>query len=333
MGVPLANYEVIKHTAAIQIVNTFSAVERKVTNILLRNAYRKLNTSEWHSIKVSTLADAIGLNSNNLEEIKEAVRAVRRKEIEFNILGTDRKNDWRNSGLLSEVRIHDGVLYYSYPPTLREMLANPNIYTRLNLNIQRQFSGKYEVALWEFLCDVITHSKEDPAVSAWITLEEYRRLMGIENEEYLEFKRLNTRAIKDPLKTINRLSDVVAEVEYKKEGRNITALRFCVQKRSVVQLALALEGPELPDLETEQHLIEEEVGKHVYNRMVTDYGLTPGQARQFMEKYGYMHIQEMLGLVDREIARRKEAWNGEPIKNIAAYTVSVIRGDFAVKRD
>ena len=70
--------------------------------------------------------------------------------------------------------------------------------------------------------------------TAFIPLVDFRKLMGIEVEQYLLFKLFNTRVIKEPVAEINRVTDFLVSVEYKREQRKVAAVKFKV--RRVLQL-------------------------------------------------------------------------------------------------
>jgi hypothetical protein len=59
--------EVIKHSAAIQIENNITLLQRRTWNALLYNAYNELNSKEVHSISVPELARLIGYDSHDME--------------------------------------------------------------------------------------------------------------------------------------------------------------------------------------------------------------------------------------------------------------------------
>jgi hypothetical protein len=49
--------EVIKHSAAVQIQNNITLLQRRAWNVLLANAYDELPTEEEHRIAVRELVD------------------------------------------------------------------------------------------------------------------------------------------------------------------------------------------------------------------------------------------------------------------------------------
>jgi len=76
--------------------------------------------------------------------------------------------------------------------------------------------------------------------SAWrcgmkLTLEELRRLLGIEEElTYLEFKKLNQHVIAPAVVAINELTNLTVEVIPVKLGRKISSLQFKVTPKIVI---------------------------------------------------------------------------------------------------
>jgi len=54
-----------KNVAAIHISGKLSLLQRKLSNVLLLNAYDALTTAQSHSIDARTLAAIVGYNSND----------------------------------------------------------------------------------------------------------------------------------------------------------------------------------------------------------------------------------------------------------------------------
>ena len=54
--------EVIKHSAAIQIQNCITLVQRRSWNVLLANAYDELSEAEEHSIRIQHLMQMLEFN-------------------------------------------------------------------------------------------------------------------------------------------------------------------------------------------------------------------------------------------------------------------------------
>ena len=227
--------EVVKHSAAIQIQNNITLLQRRAWNVLLANAYDELPTQETHQVKVAELMEKLEFSSKNDEYLKGALKALVGCKVEWNVLDKDNKWEWGVTTLLAEARIKDGVCNYAYGPMLRERLHNPNIYARISLSMQNKFDSKHALALWE-LCldflDKIHNYGETPLVP----LERFRELMGIPETMYPQFKEFNRRVIKEPIEEVNAKTDFQITVEYQRRNRQVIAIRF--KFRRMLQLPL-----------------------------------------------------------------------------------------------
>ncbi len=242
-----AKREVIKHSAAIQIENNITLLQRRTWNALLYNAYSELETKEEHSIPVKKLARLVGYDSHDMGYLKEAALAMLRCIVQYNVLGKDGSSErWGAMALLAQVDIQKGWFTYAYSPELRRRLHNPAMYARLDLNMQKQFDSKHALALWELCADYLG-SGRDYGESPFIPLAEYRKLMGIADDMYPLFKLFNKRIIKEPIAEINRVSDFLVSVNYQRSGRGarpparwITARDFCWKPYAITTPILSI---------------------------------------------------------------------------------------------
>ena len=163
----------------------------------------------------------------------ESLKALTTCSVEWNILDKDSEQEWGVTTLLAQAKIRRGICTYAYSPELRRRLHNPRMYARISLSMQNKFHSKHAQALWELCVDYLDESR-NYGETAFIPLADYRRLMGIEAEQYPLFKLFNTRVIKEPVTEINKVTDFLVSVEYKRERRKISAVKFKV--RRVLQL-------------------------------------------------------------------------------------------------
>ena len=238
--------EVIKASPAIQIQGKITHLQRRAWNVLLANAYNELPDKEIHRVSVAELAAKLGFNSNNEDYLKDALRELRACEVEWNILGKNDKEEWGVAGLLADARIVDGICRYSFSPQLRLKLHNPIMYTRLNLRLQNQFKSQYALILWEVCFDYF-NVERSRGETPFIPLEVFRELLGVESNEYSEFKDLNKKVIKAAIEEINNLTEYHIEVEYKRITRKVAELKFRIEKVKQVPIQESL-FPDIEDL-------------------------------------------------------------------------------------
>ena len=245
--------EVIKASAAIHIQNTISLLQRRAWTVLLANAYDELPTKERHSITVKELADILEYNSHDRGYVKEALRALVKCEVEWNLLDKDNEWEWGITTLLAEAKIKKGVCIYAFGPTLRERLHNPRMYARISLTLQNKFDSKHALALWEICLDYIDDERnfgETPNISI-LTL---RQLMGISETRYPDFKTFNRRVIKEPIEEINSKTDFYIAVEYTRKKRRVVSVKFRFRRilpigiESTKQPALFPVYEDMPDI-------------------------------------------------------------------------------------
>lgn len=223
--------EVIKHSATVQVTNTVPLLARRLWNVLLSRAYDDLPHWERvrvHRVPVGEVLDALGTTTRNTEHLKDLLTALATTPVEWNVLGKDNVEEWGVSALLAEAKIKGGQVEFSYGPTLRERLHNPRLYVRISLSIQNRFASKHSLALYELCVDYLDVAR-GRGETPWIPLDTYRAMMGIEDGQYARFAQLNQRVIKASVKEVNKRSDVAVSVEYQKDGRSVTALKFRVR--------------------------------------------------------------------------------------------------------
>jgi hypothetical protein len=305
--------EVIKHSAAIQIRNEITLLQRKAWNVLLANAFYDLPSKEIYQINITELCEVLG-DVKDTTHLKESLKALVKCGLEWNILNKDGKNKWGVTTLLAHAEIENNICTYSYSPILRERLYNPNMYARISLAIQNKFSSKHALALYE-LCKDYFDIKRNYGETPWINIPQFRNLMGIKDDEYTDFKKLNKWTITNPSDEINKESDIHITPKFKKENRKVIAVKLCIQrnpnKMNILNLAAAEEPQvkQLPTPNTKPLSLSERLEK---------LGLTPAQAKSYFNDYDNDNINKILDTVE-------DKFNKGTIKNITAYTITSLK--------
>lgn len=333
MGSPnLDRNEVIKHSAAIHISNTLTHTQRMVSNVLLKNAFKDLLSDERHQIKISTLLQSIDCNTRNIKAVKDILSVLATTKLEWNILDKDKKNRWGVSALLAYAEIKSGVCSYEYSAGLRKIFSNPNIYARLNLLIQRQFKCGHTLAIWEYLMEFLCSTGFKSGYTDWLSVEAFKKLLGTHNDPlYKEFKYVGQRLVKKPLKKINEVSDISAEVEYERKKRKVVALRFKVARKENYQLPLDMPlPPDLVDVKASatqrprEKTKEPEDSSPILERLLS-FGLTKKQAQKILSNHDENYITENLDIVEKNCRAGK-------VTKVPAYTMTAIKEDYRPKK-
>jgi Initiator Replication protein len=223
--------EVVKHSAAVQIQNNITLLQRRAWNVLLANAYDELPTKEEYRISVRDLVKVLEYGGHNDTYLKEALEALVGCKVKWNILDKDNQWEWGVMTLLAQAKIKNGMCTYAYSPELRRRLHNPTMYARINLSMQNKFGSKYAQALWELCVDYLGTARQQ-GETPFIPVERYREIMGISAQQYPQFKEFNRRVIKEPVKEINRVTDFHVAVDYLRRGRGdkVIAMKFRIRR-------------------------------------------------------------------------------------------------------
>lgn len=226
-----------KHLGAVHTQTALTITQRKLSNVMLRNALNTIGQDKEHKIPMKEILEALDWDSTQKapETLRESLRDLARVQIQWNILGRDNKNKWTTSALLAHVSIKDGYVYYSYSLALRELFQNPNIYARLNLDVQRKFKNKHAVILWELICGDLSAKKEEKVSTEWIPYEKVLELTDLHTNNYLKrYTSFKERVLDSAICEINESSDIIMGYEEKRVNRKITHLRFFGEKKKVM---------------------------------------------------------------------------------------------------
>ena len=295
------NDNLIKNSAVVAISNKISLLQRKIFNFLIAFAYGDLNTKESFSIDIKYLKLIVWFNSKNIYYLKESLKELLSTVVEFNLLWKD-KESWSATTLLSSVEFYEWLCTYSFSPVLRKKLHQPNIYAKIKLSTMKLFSSKYSLCLYEIFIDY--HNIGQTPV---IPLQDFRKLMWIEEHQYTEFKRLSLRVIKPALAELSSVGWYKVEVKYHKQNRKVIALKFLFKE--IVKPKIAMQDVKVFNNQALQE------------RLVKDFWLSLRQAQKAIKSYPIPYINESLAIIKIKIAQKL-------IKNIPAYTLTVLKNDY-----
>ncbi len=289
-----------KNVAAIHISGKLSLLQRKLSNVLLLNAYDALTSAATHTIDARTLAMMVGYNSNDFDTLRASLRALAETVAEWDMLDEKGRQEWGVSSLLSFAKLKSGVCEYAYSPALAQKLYDPKIYALINVHIQRNFSSGHGLALYENCYRFVRTGS-----TGWWTLDVFRKLMGVDNSDYYaSFKHLNAKIIKPAVAEVNKSSDILIQPEFRKKGRTVTDIRFVIKANP--QKAMF----EIDDSDGVRNL-------EVY-KTLRKQGVSDRLARQWIAEHGEEYVQQKLDYVKGQ---------GD-VKSTVGYLSAALRDDY-----
>ncbi|MDE0011769.1 MAG: replication initiation protein [Candidatus Poribacteria bacterium] len=227
--------ELIKASPAIQVQSKMTLLQRRAWNVLLANAYDELPNTDIYRVSVAELAAKLGFNSKNENYLKEILETLVDCKVKWNVLGKEKEEEWGVAVLLASADIKNGICTYGFAPHLRLKLHNPRIYAKLNLRLQNRFKSQYALVLWEVCFDYFDADR-DQGETPFISIETFKKLMGLGKNDYPIFSEFNRSVIKPAVKEINELTNYHVEVEQKRIGRSIAELKFRIKRVKQIPL-------------------------------------------------------------------------------------------------
>jgi len=293
-----------KHVAAIHVSGKLTLLQRKLSNVLLLNAYDMLTRQASFRMDARTLCIMVGYNSNDFETLKQSLRGLAETVAEWDMLDGDGRQEWGVSSLLSYAKLKDGVCEYAYSPALAEKLSDPKVFALINLNIQRRFTSGHALALYENC-----YRFHRTGSTGWWTLETFRRLMGVADSDYYQsYKHLNAKIIKPAVAEVNRTSNILITPEVRKRGRAVSDIRFTI--KSNPQLAIL-------DIDDGEGLRN----APVYERL-RGIGISDRLARQWLTEHGEAVVKTKLDYVAGQAG----------VNNPSRYLAAALRDDYGVEK-
>lgn len=274
-----AREAVKKHVAAIHVSGKLTLLQRKLSNVLLLNAYDRLREDPVHRIDAPTLCLMAGYNSNDLGTLKTSLRGLAEMVVEWDMLDEYGRKDWGVSSLLAHARLRDGVCDYAYSPALAEKLHDPAVFALINLDIQRRFTSGHALALYENCFRFVRTGS-----TGWWPIGLFRKLMGVEGKAYYEnFKQLNAKIVKPAVAEVNRASDILVTAETRRAGRTVTDIRFRIR-----------ENPQLAILDLDDGAA---VRKGPVYARLRELGVADRLARQWIAEHGEAAVAAKIDFV------------------------------------
>lgn len=275
----LTRETVKKNVAAIHISGKLTLLQRKLSNVLLLNAYDTLTTARDHSIDARTLAMMVGYNSNDFDTLRASLKTLAETVAEWDMLDEQGHQEWGVSALLSYAKLKNGICEYAYSPALAQKLHDPKIYALINVDIQRNFSSGHGLALYENCYRFVRTGS-----TGWWGLDIFRKLMGVDGSDYYQsYKHLNAKIIKPAVAEVNKSSDILIEPEIRKKGRAVSDIRFLIRENP--QMAMF-------QIDDSDGLRNSPVYRALRAQRVSDR-----LARQWIAEHGSDYVQDKLSYV------------------------------------
>ena len=296
-------YELKKHINAIHCSNNLSLLQRKLFNALLFNAYSDLPYKQTFQIKGKDLYNLIGYNSKDSAKLKASLLGLITIAIEWNVIDcvTGQEKKWKASSILASAELSDGLCVYEYSQVMKDLLYQPEIYGRINIELLSKFKSSYGLALYEN-CLRYQGLPQTP----WFTLQVFRKLMGVLDEKYAAFKDFKKRVVDIAVSEVNAISPITIVPEVERVNQKVTKIRFKLTQGQLVK-----------NLEDEVALPDD-----LKEILTKTFGLSPQLVSEISTKYDPEYINEKI-----QVIIKSDNFIAGKIRGLAGYLIEALKKD------
>lgn len=223
----------MKHTATVHSSSRLTMIQKKIFNLFIYKAFPTIQDDKYHTFPVSDLLKNLNwsADSHMNERLKESLAGLTRENVKWNILEKDRKHKWVSSACLADVSIKNGIIEYSFGKFLREVLHNPNIYAKIDLDVQGNLESKDSLIIWEVAMEELSSKKATSSVTPWIEWEKMCCITSGEGSSYTKtYSLYKSKVLNKAVAEINAKTDLKVTMLEKKEGRRIKNIAFHVTR-------------------------------------------------------------------------------------------------------
>lgn len=292
-----------------------TALGRRTWNVLLHMAQEQGLERETFRAALTDIVRGLDYNSGDMKIIKAHLRAMVSTLVEWQSPTTGEWQTWDVCGMLSHARLSKerGQIFveWSYAVNMRHELLDPEVFTKLSLDVISQLGSHPGVALYEICSRYVGVGQT--ARKPWVWWRPV--LLGRPDDERmqrLEYRIFKRDTLKPALAEINALADIEVEMLEYKTGRFVADLQFVVRKKP--QRALAMrERTSAGPVDVEILAAGERLG------------IDHGRIERLIEEFGDAALRTGLEAVQRRAASAFP----EPLRDPLRYLKSVLPGHAA----
>lgn len=221
----------LKHTATVHSSSRLTMIQKKIFNLFIYKAFPTIHDDKYHTFTVGDLLQSLNwsVDSHINDRLKEALAGLTRENVKWNVLEKDKKNKWVSSSCLADVSIKNGVIEYSFGKFLREVLHNPNIYAKIDLDVQSNLESKDSLIIWEVAMEELSSKKTMATITHWIDWEKMCSITSGEGTSYAKtYSLYKSKVLNKAIAEINAKTDLKVTMLEQKEGRKVKRIAFQV---------------------------------------------------------------------------------------------------------
>jgi len=218
------------HNKLIEARYSYTKEEQRLVLVLVSLIEPHDEDFKHYMIPVKILYDLIGSKRKDIyETVKKTIEGILKKPIKIEFINEEGKKQFKMFNFIRYGEYIEGEGYFivGIAPELKPYLLKlKERFTKIPLEIVLRLRSKYAIRLYELL-------KQYENTGFRVDyLPDLREMLGVEPEEYKDFRDLEKKVLKVAVKEINEKTDLQVNYMKKKTGRRITHIEFYFSLKS-----------------------------------------------------------------------------------------------------
>ena len=227
---------VVKDNALIQASYTLDLAEQRLILLAIieaRNSGQGIDHDSLLRIHASNYAKQFGVNNKTAYTvIKDASKGLFDRYVTYHDKnpknGKDRSFHCRWVDKIG-VEPDSGIVYMRFTPDVVPLITRlESHFTSYEIAEVANLSSTYAIRLYE----LIIQWRDNNGVTQRYSINELRRKLGVEPEQYQAMNNFKARVIDLAISQINENTDITVTYEQHKTGRKITAMSFTFKQKA-----------------------------------------------------------------------------------------------------
>lgn len=215
---------IVKHNDLIEARYNLTLNEQRVILYSVSMLNREQKDFETVRIKINDLTNLLDTTEKRYTEFRTVAEGLISKTLHIKKGDSELVTSWLSS---MEYLRNEGTIELEFSRKLIPYLLQlKEKFTRYELKNVLYLKNKYSIRVYELMKQYEKISKRE------IKLEDFRKCLGIAENEYSRFSNFESRVLKTTKDEINKFTDLIIDYEKIKTGRRITSLLFTIKSKN-----------------------------------------------------------------------------------------------------
>ena len=220
----MKNNLVVKHNDLIEARYNLTLNEQRIILYSASLLDRDKEDFSIIQVKISELTNLLDTTEKRYTEFKEIAENLISKTLKIKRGNSELVTSWLSS---MEYLENEGIIELEFSQKLMPYLLQlKEKFTRYELCNILNLKNKHSIRVYELMKQYENIGKRE------ISLEELRKYLGIEEDEYLRFGNFENRVLRITKEEINQYTDLTIDYEKIKTGRKITSILFTIKSKN-----------------------------------------------------------------------------------------------------